>query len=86
MNVKDAILLIFITQFLKINSTYRALNLGLAKPVNCNQILGHVADQDYIEFIDQMINIACKRDDSRGTSNSYIQVRIQGGPGGPGPP
>ena len=27
-------------------------HLGLAKLVNCNRILGHVADQDYIEFID----------------------------------
>ena len=27
-------------------------HLGLAKPVNCNQILGHVADQNYIAFID----------------------------------
>ena len=27
-------------------------HLILAKLVNCNQILGHVADQDYIEFID----------------------------------
>ena len=26
-------------------------SLGLAKLVNCNQILGHVTDQDYIEFI-----------------------------------
>ena len=25
---------------------------GFAKLVNFNQILGHVADQDYIEFID----------------------------------
>ena len=27
-------------------------HLGLAKIVNCNQILGHVVDEDYIEFID----------------------------------
>ena len=27
-------------------------HLDLAKLVNCNQILGYVADQDYIEFID----------------------------------
>ena len=27
-------------------------HLGLAKLVNCNQIVGHVADQDCIEFID----------------------------------
>ena len=27
-------------------------HLGLAKLGNCNQILGHVADQDCIEFID----------------------------------
>ena len=31
-----------------------ASHLGLAKPVNCNQILGHVADQDCIEFIDSI--------------------------------
>ena len=27
-------------------------HLGLAKPVNCNQILDLVAGQDYKEFID----------------------------------
>ena len=27
-------------------------HFSLAKLVNCNQILGHVADQDYIQFID----------------------------------
>ena len=27
-------------------------NLGLAKLVNCNHILGHVADKDYIDYID----------------------------------
>ena len=30
----------------------RGSQLGLAKHSNCNQILDHVADQDYIEFID----------------------------------
>ena len=28
------------------------LHPGLAKLANCNQILGHVADQNYIAFID----------------------------------
>ena len=30
----------------------RVSHLGLAKLVNCDQILGHVADKDYMEFID----------------------------------
>ena len=30
----------------------RVSHLGLAKLVNCNQILGHVTDQDYIELVD----------------------------------
>ena len=30
------------------------MHLGLAKLVNCNQILGHVTDQDCIEFIDSV--------------------------------
>ena len=33
-------------------SLWGVSHLGLAKLVNCNQILGHVADQDYVEFID----------------------------------
>ena len=33
-------------------SLWGVSHLGRAKLVNCNQILGHVADQDYIEFID----------------------------------
>ena len=28
------------------------LHLGLGKFVNCKQILGHLADHDYIGFID----------------------------------
>ena len=33
-------------------SQWGVSHLGLAKLVNCNQILGHVADQNCIEFID----------------------------------
>ena len=33
-------------------SLWGVSHLGLAKLVNCSQILGHVADQDYIEFTD----------------------------------
>ena len=33
-------------------SLWGVSHLGLAKLVNCNQILGHVADQDCVEFID----------------------------------
>ena len=36
-------------------SLWGVLHLGLAKLVNCNQILGHVADQDCIEFIDSIM-------------------------------
>ena len=32
-------------------------NLGPLKLVNCNQILDHVADQDYIKFIDKMYQL-----------------------------
>ena len=35
----------------KVQSLWGFSHLGLAKLVNCNQILGHVTDQDYIEFI-----------------------------------
>ena len=30
----------------------RGFALWSSKTVNCNQIIGHVADRDYIEFID----------------------------------
>ena len=32
-------------------SLWKVSQFGLGKLVNCNQILGHVADQDYMEFI-----------------------------------
>ena len=39
-------------------SLWGVSQLSLAKLVNCNQILGHVADQDCIEFIDSILNNA----------------------------
>ena len=53
-------------------SLWGVSHLGVAKLVNCNQILGHVADQDYIEFVDWCGYGFCNW--SRNSYSSYLEI------------